>query len=77
MKKYSRTEEMSSAVRYVLEQPMEFTRFNNGVKQYNLRKLNHLPYHLAKAKRFDELNSEVVTYWKITLNLWCFILYGN
>ena len=60
MKRYSKKEEWSSAVRYVPEQPLEFTRFNNGVTQYNLRKLNQLPYHLAKSKKFDKLNSEVL-----------------
>ena len=59
MRRFSKTEEVSSAVRYVPEQPLEFTRFNNGVKQYNLRKLNQMPYHLAHSKRYKQLKSEV------------------
>ena len=59
MRRFNKTEEVSSAVRYVPEQPLEFTRFNNGVKQYNLRKLNQMPYHLAHSKRYKQLNTEV------------------
>ena len=79
MRRFSKTEEVSSAVRYVPEQPLEFTRFNNGVKQYNLRKLNQMPYHLAHSKRYNQLNSEVNQQYtntkensRVTIKLWNF-----
>ena len=44
-----------SAVRHVTPQPLQFS---TGV--YNLRKLNHLPYHLGKANEHQLMRSEVV-----------------
>ena len=58
MERLERTEREGEAVRYVPEQPLIFTTFNT-TKRYNLRKLNNLPYQLAKAGRLDELKSEV------------------
>ena len=53
---------MSSAVRYVPEQPLIFSSFISSEMDtlFNLRKLNQMPYHLAKADRIDELKINVL-----------------
>lgn len=49
----------SSAVRYVPEQPLVYNTYNTEAR-YNYRKLNQLPYHLAKAGRNEDLYGEVL-----------------
>lgn len=50
----------SSAVRYVPKQPLVFNKFSCEQNfRYNYRKLNQMPYHLAKAKRSQDLNKHV------------------
>ena len=47
--------------RKVPEQPLFFPDPVTGkVARYNLRKLNELPYHLVRSKRFESLNNEVL-----------------
>ena len=48
----------SSACRFVPDQPFSFSTFNTE-KRYNLRKLNHLPFHLVKALRKQEAKNDV------------------
>lgn len=49
-----------SCDRKVPEQPLFFTDEHGRVNRYNLRKLSELPYHLIRAKRFDELYQDVL-----------------
>ena len=50
--------------RKVPEQPEFFTDENGKVTRFNLRKLNELPFHLIRSKRFDELYKYVLFNYK-------------
>lgn len=49
-----------SCDRKVPEQPLFFTDEFGRVNRYNLRKLSELPYHLIRAKRFEQLYHDVL-----------------
>lgn len=63
IKRFNLTDGKSSAIRYVPEQPLIYETFidrcqRDGVR-YNIRKLNELPYHLAKANSTKLLRQQV------------------
>lgn len=49
-----------SSDRKVPEQPLFFADETGRINRYNLRKLNELPYHLVRAKRFEALYDDVL-----------------
>ncbi|CAD5120533.1 DgyrCDS9098 [Dimorphilus gyrociliatus] len=63
MKRFNLAKDRSSAHRYVAEQPLVYQTFIDNCRgdgtRYNIRKLNELPYHLAKANRIKHLRQLV------------------
>ena len=57
-----KSKEVKEAQRFVSKQPV---RFDN--KDYNLRKLNELPYHLVEARKLDFLKKDVICNYEFLL----------
>ncbi|CAG2108893.1 unnamed protein product [Medioppia subpectinata] len=53
-------EEESKADRKVPTQPLAYFSIDGRITRYNLRKLAELPYHLIRAKRFNDLLKTVL-----------------
>ncbi|KAK2152117.1 hypothetical protein LSH36_339g02004 [Paralvinella palmiformis] len=57
-----KTNQVKEAHRFVAKQPVQFDN-----KEYNLRKLSQLPYHLVKACKLDFLKRDVVCNYEFLL----------
>ena len=53
-------EQSSEADRRVSPQPLFYTNLDGVISRFNLRKFSELPHHLIKAKRFEDLFTQVL-----------------
>ena len=60
MEKFNLTEEEGSADRKVPAQPLAYFSSDGRLTRYNMRKLAVLPFHLIRAKRFNDLLKKVL-----------------
>ena len=67
----NKNKEQGSAKRYVARQPLTF---ENG--EYNLRKLNQLPYHLIEAGELTALKTQCLCNYEFLLARLCGTSYG-